>query len=232
MVRSNNIIILICLVLLNATVLTQDQGIDGKRSEHQKLKNEIQEIEEELKQSSNREKQSLLAYDKLNRQNFLINKVVLNLRREEDSKEKEIRLSEMKITSLENDIDKLKKNYARYIKAIYKKGKVNEWEALLNSNSFRQAVLRYKYLKEFSRQRKKDMDRFMLNISELTNARIQLEEERLEKKKLADEKRNEEKILSAKLTEQKKILDNVRKNKTVLASKLKEKQNAEKQIAD
>ena len=226
--------ILLCLfyIVLIMPVSAQDKQIDSKRSELQELKSEIQSIESELKKSTARERQSVQAFDKLNRQNFLINRVVLNLKKEEEQKASEIALSEKRITALENEIDKLKKNYAKYVTSIYKGSKINEWEILLNSKSFNQAVLRYKYLKEFSRQRKNDLDRFNETKDELVAAKKQIEIERAEKRRLADEKSSEEKSLKAKLADQKKIVDRVKKDKTVLTGKLKEKKNAEKQIAN
>lgn len=222
---------LVCLLLI-VSVSAQDKQIDSKRSELQDLKAEIQSIESELKKSSARERQSVQAFDKLNRQNFLINRVVLNLKKEEEQKAKEITLSEKRIAALENEIDKLKKNYAKYVTSIYKGSKINEWEILLDSKSFNQALLRYKYLKEFSRQRKNDLDRFNETKAELVAAKKQLETERAEKRRLADEKSSEEKSLKAKLADQKKIVDRVKKDKAVLSGKLKEKKNAEKQIAN
>jgi murein hydrolase activator len=214
------------------SVSAQDKQIDSKRSELMELKSEIQSIESELMKSSARERQSVQTFDKLNRQNFLINRVVLNLKKEEEQKAKEITFSEKRIAALENEIDKLKKNYAKYVTSIYKGSKINEWEILLNSKSFNQAVLRYKYLKEFSRQRKNDLDRFNETKEELVAAKKQLEIERAEKRRLADEKSTEEKSLKAKLADQKKIVDRVKKDKAVLTGKLREKKNAEKQIAN
>lgn len=229
-IRIKILISLLCLLFI-ISASAQDKQIDTKRSELQKLRSEIQSIESELKKSTARERQTVQAYDKLNRQNFLINKVVLSLKKDEEQKAREVLLSEQRIKALENEIDKLKKNYAKYVTSIYKGTKINEWEALLNSRSFNQAVLRYKYLKEFSRQRKNDLDRFNETKDELTSAKKQLEVERAEKRKLAEEKAAEEKILRSKLTDQKKIVDGVKKDRTALSRKLKDKKEAEKQIA-
>lgn len=229
-IRIKILISLLCLLFI-ISASAQDKQIDTKRSELQKLRSEIQSIESELKKSTARERQTVQAYDKLNRQNFLINKVVLSLKKDEEQKAREVLLSEQRIKALENEIDKLKKNYAKYVTSIYKGTKINEWEALLNSRSFNQAVLRYKYLKEFSRQRKNDLDRFNETKDELTSAKKQLEVERAEKRKLAEEKAAEEKILRSKLTDQKKIVDGVKKDRTALSRKLKDKKEAGKQIA-
>lgn len=232
MVIKAKISVLILFILMSMNCYAQEKQIDNKRAELQNLKIEIQKIESELKQSSTREKQSVQAFDKLNRQNFLLNKVVLNIKKEEEQKAKEITVSERKITALEQEIEKLKNNYEKYVVAIYKTGKINEWEGLLNSKSLNQAILRYKYLKEFSRHRKNDLDKFNETKNELIAARKQLELEMAEKRKLAEEKSNEEKILKSKLADQKKIVDRVKKDKAAINKKLQEKKNAEKQIAN
>ena len=232
MVIKAKISVLILSILMSINCYAQEKQIDNKRAELQNLKTEIQKIESELKQSSTRERQSVQAFDKLNRQNFLLNKVVLNIKKEEERKAKEITVSERKITALEQEIEKLKNNYEKYVVAIYKTGKISEWEGLLNSKSLNQAILRYKYLKEFSRHRKNDLDKFNETKNELIAARKQLELERAEKRKLAEEKSNEEKILKSKLADQKKIVDRVKKDKAAINKKLQEKKNAEKQIAN
>lgn len=232
MVNRFKILLSLLIVFLSISGIAQEKQINSKRVELEKLKNEIQTIESELKKSTTKEKQSLQTYDKLNRQNFLINKVVLNLKKEEEQKVDEIQLSEQKISSIEKEIEKLKKNYEKYVVAIYKGGKVNEWESLLNSESFNQAILRYKYLKEFSRQRKNDLVKFNENKEELVAAKKQLEIERAEKRRLTEEKSIEEKALKAKLADQKKVLNRVKKDKAALNKKLKDKRNAEKQIAN
>lgn len=222
----------ILILFLSLHSYAQDGQIVIKRNELLELKTEIQTIESELKQSTAKEKQSLQAFDKLNRQNFLLNKVILNLKKEEVEKAREVKQSEQKISSLEKEIEKLKSNYEKYVVAIYKTGKINEWEGLLNAESFNQAVLRYKYLKEFSRQRKNDLDKFNTTKDELTAAKELLEKERAEKRRLTEEKSREEKNLKAKLADQKKLVDRVKKDRASLNKKLKEKKNAEKLIAN
>jgi septal ring factor EnvC (AmiA/AmiB activator) len=170
--------------------------------------------------------------DKLSRQSYLINKLILNLKKEEEIKSNQIKSSEKKISSIQNEIDKLKSNYKKYVVSIYKTGKVNDLASLIDSKSIGQAILRYKYLKEFSRQRRNDLERFHKNKEELMAAKKQLEVELQEKQKLVEEKSAEEKSLKAKLTDQKKLVDRVKKDKAVLSKRLKEKKNAEKQIAD
>lgn len=232
MVIRSKISLILLIAISTAFTVAQEKQIDTKKEELLQLKSEIKKLETELKQSTAKEKQSVQAYDKLNRQNFLINKVVLNLKKEEEQKSKEIKVSEQKVASIESEIDKLKKNYEKYVVAIYKGGQINEWENLLNSDSFNQAILRYKYLKEFSRQRKNDLDKFNEIKEDLISAKKQLEIERAEKQKLVNEKSSEEKTLKAKLNDQKKVVDRVKKDKAALNKKIKDKRNAEKQIAN
>lgn len=232
MVIKSKISLILLLTFLAAFTVAQEKQIDTKKEELLQLKSEIQKLETELKQSTAKEKQSVQTYDKLSRQSFLINKVVLNLKKEEEQKSREIKVSEQKVASIESEINKLKKNYEKYVVAIYKGGQINEWENLLNSDSFNQAILRYKYLKEFSRQRKNDLDKYNTIKEELNTAKKQLEIERAEKQKLVNEKSTEEKTLKAKLNDQKKVVDKVKKDKAALNKKIKDKRNAEKQIAN
>ncbi|MBK7632824.1 MAG: hypothetical protein IPJ23_19520 [Ignavibacteriales bacterium] len=95
-----------------------------------------------------KEKKTLEDLDNISKQNFLVNKLLTNLRREEEQKEIEINKSISNIASIENEIDILQKNYAKYVTATYKNGTHTELETILDANSFQQAVVRLEYLKK------------------------------------------------------------------------------------
>jgi hypothetical protein len=52
---------------------------------------------------------------------------------EEDQKEIEINKSISNISAIENEIDQLQKNYAKYVKATYKNRTHTEWETILDA---------------------------------------------------------------------------------------------------
>ena len=128
-------ILLFVHLLLNIDSYAQTNQIDSRKEELTKLKDEISRLENELAQKNKKEKKTLEDLDNISKQNFLVNKLLANLRSEEAQKENEINKSVSNIASIENEIDLLQKNYAKYVAATYKNGTHTEWETILDANS-------------------------------------------------------------------------------------------------
>ncbi len=210
----------------------QTSQIDTRKEELNKLKDEISRLENELAQKKKKEKKTLEDLDNISKQNFLVNKLLTNLRREEEQKEIEINKSISNIASIENEIDILQKNYAKYVTATYKNGTHTELETILDANSFQQAVVRLEYLKRFSVSRQKDLVKLEENKKELITAKEKLIIEKKEKQELSKQKEVEEKSLSAKLKDQKSILAEIKKDKKKIAKSVSDKRKSEQKIRD
>ena len=210
----------------------QTSQIDTRKEELSKLKNEISRLETELAQKNKKEKKTLEDLDNISKQNFLVNKLLTNLRREEEQKEIEINKSISNIASIENEIDILQKNYAKYVTATYKNGTHTELETILDANSFQQAVVRLEYLKRFSVSRQKDLVKLEENKKELIKAKEKLIIEKKEKQELSKQKEVEEKSLFVKLKDQKSILAEIKKDKKKIAKSVSDKRKSEQKIRD
>jgi septal ring factor EnvC (AmiA/AmiB activator) len=190
----------------------QSEDISQKKSELSSIKTEINNLEKELASKSAAEKKSFEAVENLNKQNFLINKVLGQLRTEINKKENEIKIVERKIKQTESEIKILQDNYATYVKAIYKKGQYNELESLFDAASLQQAVMRTYYLQVFAKQREKDLTKLKDKKSELDESKALLKKERNEKLLLAKARDDEKKVLTQKLNERKTALNSIKKN--------------------
>ena len=225
-------ILLFVHLLLNIDSYAQTNQIDSRKEELTKLKDEISRLENELAQKNKKEKKTLEDLDNISKQNFLVNKLLANLRSEEAQKENEINKSVSNIASIENDIDLLQKNYAKYVAATYKNGTHTEWETILDANSFQQAVIRLEYLKRFSVSREKDLVKLESNKKSLLIAKEKLETEKKEKAALTQQKEVEEKTLSKKLKDQKSILAEIKKDKKKISKSVSDKRKSEQKIRD
>jgi murein hydrolase activator len=208
----------------------QSEDILQKETELSSIKTEIENLEKELASKSATQKKSFEAVENLNKQNFLINKVMGELRTEINKKEGEIKIVERKIVKTESEIKILQDNYAKYVKAIYKKGQYNELESLIDASSLQQAIMRTYYLQVFAKQREKDLIQLENKINELDESKAALKKERNEKLLLANAKDNEKKILTQKLNEKKKVLKSIEKNKNELKKLLAAKKESQKKI--
>lgn len=232
MVKFKFYILAAFFLTLTSYLFAQDNQIETKKNQLTKLKEEISQLENQLAQKSKSEKKSLADYENIGKQSFLLNKLIGKLRSEENQKQKEIDSRIKEIKSIENEINLLKKNYAKYVTASYKYGNYNEWESVFDAASFQQAVIRLEYLKRFSTKRQKDLVQFEKNKSDLIIAKEKLEKEKEEKRKLSTQKETEEKTLNKKLTEKKQILNTIKKDKSKLAKSVAEKRKSEQLIKD
>lgn len=225
-------ILIIILFSVSCQLAAQDNQIETKKLELNKLKDEITKLENELEQKNKKEKKSLNDYENISKQSFLVNKIIANLRSEENQKQIEINNRTKEIETIQNEIDLLQENYSKYVVASYKYGNYTEWESVLNAASFQQAVIRLEYLKRFSANRKKDLVMFEKDKQDLLIAKEKLEKEKEEKRILSLQKEIEEKLLEKKLSDKKKILKDLKKDKSKIAKSVKEKRKSEKKIKD
>lgn len=217
-------------LFLFCSVFPQQKEIADKQTELGGLREQIESLELELKDIGNKEKQNYNVIEKYSKQNHLINKLINNYRTDVREKEKEITSLQKEIASLENTTKKLKDNYAKYISSVYKGTYKSDLMYILDAESLQQAVLRYKYLQEFSSQRKKDLEKIKQNKEQLVEAKVRLNKERATKNDLLLVKEKEEKVLQNQISERKQIVSRLRNNKSALKKELDAKKMAEKEI--
>ncbi len=214
------------------SVFAQDSKIDKQKKDLQKLKDEISELETDLAQKNKKEKKTLEDLENINKQNFLLSKLLTTLRSEENQKQIEIESTTKEISDIEKEIEQLQENYAKYVKATYKRGSYTDWESIINSESFNQAVMRLEYLKRFSVSRKKDLEKLEINKKDLVTARNKLEIEKQEKENLTKQKESEEVVLKKKIKDQKNILTEIKKDKKKIQKSVSDKRKSEQKIRD
>ena len=223
--------ILLALLITNL-ISPQDSKISEKEVELGLIKNEIEELEKELKEKSSAEKKSFEAVENISKQSFLINKVINSLRKEIVAKQREIENTKKKLKETESEIKILMDNYAKFVVAVYKKGSYNELEALIDASSLQQAVLRLHYLQEFSEKREKDLEELKHKKSELAEINKKLEIEKQQKSDLTANKEKEYNVLQSKLKERKSILAALQNNTKELKKNLSAKKESQKQIQE
>jgi murein hydrolase activator len=229
----NKIKYLIIIIIFCTATLIFPQGKDrikNKQTELSRIKAEISLLETQLKIKTKKEKQSYTALENYNKQNFLLNTLINRLKEEEQLKQEDIEFTLHQIEYIEKEIEILQTNYSKYVIAVYKKGKDDEWAALLNSESIQQALIRYKYLQKFSEKRARDLNEFQKNKQDLLVLKNKYEKEKKEKVILAEQKGNEVKMLQKKLIERKKVLVSIRHDKTELKKSIDSKRSAESKI--
>ena len=227
----NKIIFLLLFFIWASSSFAQEGSlIKSKKSELGKIKDQISALENTFNLKTAKERESYEALDNYNHQSFLLHRLINSLVNEEQKKEEEILGTENDIQKLGKEIQSLKENYSKYVVAIYKRGTINEWASVLDSKTFEQAILRYKYLKKFSDQRVKDISELKSKKEELIAEKSNLEKERADKEQLAEQKQAEQDNLDQKKIERSRILNSIRHDKAALKTEIAAKRNAERKI--
>ncbi|MCH8942580.1 MAG: peptidoglycan DD-metalloendopeptidase family protein [Bacteroidetes bacterium] len=211
--------------------LSQQKKIEQKKEELFDIKKEIRLLENQYKQKSKKEKKSYSSFLNFNKQNYLLNKLIGSLKKQEAEKENQIKRTKNDISKLEKEIKSLRKNYSKYVVSIYKYGQPSEWSIFFDLSSLQRLFLRYKYLKEFSKRRKKDLDKLKTSKAILQNLKIKLDGEKREKQLLVRQKQKEEKDLLKNIRESKKVLRVIRINKSELKKEISAKKIAKERIS-
>ncbi len=229
MVKSLLAYTLLLLILSSGFSFSQDD-ITKRKTELENIRDEISNLETQIKNQTKKEKQSYAAIENYNKQSFLLNKLIAKLRSEEKAKQNEISENQKSINELERQIEQLQKNYSKYVVAVYKNSKMDELAGVFDSESLHQAMVRIKYLQSFSARRENDLKEFEKSKEELVELRKKLEKEVKEKKLVTAEKKKEEAGLEEKLAVKQKVLKKIKNNKTELKKELNAKKDSETQI--
>ena len=223
-------ILLIIITAAPFAFLQAQNQIEEKKAELELLRKEISQLENDIAEKSEKEKESFEILENYNKQAHLLNKIILKLIKKEAAQKKGIKNLRTEIKSIESEIKILMDNYAKYVVALYKKGPYNELESIVNAESVRQALVRIQYLQKFSERRKIDLEQYYSKKQELMAARVKLESEQKRLENLVADKEVEEKQLKSKLGERKQILASIKKDREVLRKDLSAKVKSHEQI--
>lgn len=223
----NFLYIFIFIVLSNFILFSQNKEIEEKTKILDELRSEIRKLEQELEANQKKEKNLYTNYSNLNKQKFYFEKIVNTLRNEEAIKSQQIDNIKDEIKSKEKQINQIKSDYSKYIVYNYKLGRISEFESILNSKNMRQAILRIKYLRDFSNRQQNDIKALNTKIAELNMMRNNLAKEIEQKRLLTAEKNKEISLLSNKLNSEEKLLNELRKDRTVISKQISDKKKSE-----
>ena len=213
---------LVCIAiafLCSATRVGAGNGgedIKGKQSELARLRQEIQQFEDKIKEHEKKESSTLDLIDTYDRQINLVRKVVKNLHEQEQQLQQGIDKTRAQIRDLGGQLTFLKRQYAGYVAGMYKFGRTYDLELMLSAKSLNQALIRSEYLRRFSDQRKHDVDRIVTKREDAEEMNLQLQKQLSEQRQLLSDKADEERSLAGKMKKRQDMLADIRRDKKAL----------------
>ncbi|MBK7818641.1 MAG: peptidoglycan DD-metalloendopeptidase family protein [Sphingobacteriaceae bacterium] len=240
--RKNDVSRIICLLLfftcLSLTLPAQTKTTKDPKKD---LENKKKKINEEINEIN-----IMLNATKANKKNSLGNLLTLNMKLDKRQEliaainaeiiqlNKKINFTETEIDHLRANLEKLKAEYARMIiSAQRQQDAYSRLMFLFSSSNFNQALMRLKYLQQYSVYRKKQADEIVATQSQLQGMLVQLKESKHEKNVLLGNEEAEKDSLSQEKAEQEIVLNSLQQKEKDLKTKLerKKQESVELQLA-
>ena len=225
-------IILLLVLLLTSTHPLGAARDDIKKKEKalESLRKEIEQYEERIRDSEQKEKVTLERIDDYERQMNLLKSLLTQLGDEEKNLRGTIESTSANIDSLARQLTILKRHYAQYIASVYKYGRIYDFETLLSSNSVNQLYIRIQYLRRFSEQRQRDLNKMVERKVLLEHQQRYLQESLTKERTVIAEKQREQISVHKKNSKRKQALLDIRNDKSVFRKELIRKTRAAEQL--
>jgi len=221
---------LLAALLLVLPLTANQTDIKRKDQQLKRLRAEIQRYEQQIEESEKKEKATLGRLDIIEKKANLVRTLLDGLREEEQLLRSSIDNSRETVLQLEKQLAFLKNHYANYVSSVYKYGKVYDLETILSSNSINQLYIRIEYLKRFSEQRKKDLEKIVTKKGQIEIEHSTLQEKLSMEQQLISEKIKEENALNKTKERRSNALKEIREDKSQLKEVLTRKITAAKQL--
>lgn len=205
-------------------------SVKSKQKELEGLRSQIQKYEERIKESEKRERSTVQRLDDYDRQTSLIRTLVTHLTQDIAENQKEIAIAQLNLVTAENELRKLKREFARIIIGMYKRGRTRDTELLLSADNINEMFIRSKYLKVYSEKQRQQAEEIRKRKKEIELQKMMLEEKLKQQQLAITEKRTEESVLKRKVGVQQGLLSKVRQDKELYESQLRRKQAAARKI--
>jgi septal ring factor EnvC (AmiA/AmiB activator) len=216
--------IYIVFIALTGPVFSQN-GLEGQLNENRqelgRVKAEITTLRKAVIKTNIKTSSTLEQVKIIDKELSLVNKSKRLLEKENNLLSKKISLTQDALEERKKKLKLLKDQYLNRVVHLYKYGKIQNLELLLNAGSINQALVRYKYLKFFNDREKQIIRKIKLKISEIQDLEEQLSLDYQNKRLSLHEKKRQEIKYSDRKRDKKKLIRQLKQNNQYLTQQLK-----------
>jgi len=192
---------------------------------------EIEATNSELKQTKENKANTLQQYLKVKRKIRKRKELIATLQQEVDFIDKSINRNTIVTESLNNDLERLRSEYAGMLRTAYRQTINNSrWIFLLSSNSVNNAVQRWRYLKQYDDYRKKQASLIVETKKTLEIKIDQLARKKQEKEALISSTNRQNGLLDRELGQKNKLLSQIKSSEAKLLLNLEAQQRQKNQL--
>jgi septal ring factor EnvC (AmiA/AmiB activator) len=186
-----------------------DKQLQGNRKQLNRIKEEINTLRKEIAKTDIKASSTLEQIKLIDHEISLLGKTTRLMNQETQLLAKQIGLIRDQLYITRRKLKTLKDQYANRVMHLYKYGKIQNLELLINSQSINQALVRYKYLRLFNDQEKKVIQKIHEHVTEIqtleqelsldyqTQRQVLLEKEKQQVKYIA--RKNDKKVMVERL---------------------------------
>ncbi len=223
---------LLLSVFVLLAVLANGQSLDELRKKKQKTNEQIKYTTRLLEEAKTSQKKTLNKYNILNKQIELRTSLISGINSEVGVLGEFIDQNAWLVSSLNADMEELKKEYANTI-LFAQRNQTNNSKLLfvLSSNSFNQAYKRIMYLKQYTEYRKQQAELIQW-IRDLIQVKVnRLQSQRTEKETLLEAQKREANQLAREKKQQGQVLTSLKKKQKQYEKSLREQQQIDAQLS-
>lgn len=185
MIADKRIQFIVALLLLTFVAVAQQKTKAQLQKEKQQNLQKIKEVEKILSETAVKKRSSLGELNAVNQRIRVQENLIQSIKAEITLLEKDIANNNSFIAALEEDLNKLKEEYAAMLFAAQKaNNSATRLTFLFSAESFDQLIMRLRYMQQYSEMRKLQVQAITRVQSELAGQIKQIESKRLEKSDL------------------------------------------------
>lgn len=225
-------LLLLCLFFMNSQVsFAQKQTKRDLENKKKQLQQEIENTNQLLQETKKNKKLSLNQLVMLNKKISVREELIATINGEINELEKQINENNESIKGLQNDLTKLKSEYAKMIFYAYKnQDAYSRLMFVFASRDFEQAFLRLKYFQQYSEYRKKQAEKISGTKKKLNEKVQELETKKTDKHVLLGSQESEKRNLTSEKSEKEQVFSQLQDQESKLKKDLEKKKKAAKEL--
>lgn len=215
----------IFFILFSTTVFAQSNKQQQLEEQRQRLRQEIEQINQLRKSNKIKERSVLEEVQDLNSQISVRSNLIKVTNKQTNLLTREINVNQKKISTYRDELESLRKDYARMIvKSFKSKSQQSRIMFLLSSTDFLQAYKRLQYMKQYNKRRKEQGVQIEERTQALQSINKDLVGQKKQKEKLVLENREAQRKLKEEKKEQQVLVTSIRKKEGSYTAQIKKKE--------
>lgn len=220
------VVLALCL-LLTLAAHAQSSRLDSLERAQKRLQQDLALTKRAREETRNKKESTLAELRLVNQQVKLREELLSSMRVQLSELDQKIFSVQLTIESLENDMAKAQENYGRLMVVIYKSlSHKSPTFYLISSQSVGQAYQRAQYFKSITQMQDSHMRLLRRTKAFLAVKKLELEQSKVEKQRVAEEEKLEKERLVVIKQEQKKLYDNLKVDELRLNKMIQDTENA------